>query len=132
MVWDGGPADPGDVSLRFLMFGEVDIYSFWWESEAIPHPLANDGPRATAGTATLSNVELPLDQNGEKLVTGEADVLKHGDTYFLYFNNFGDCPGVDWKVAEKCTRTVWVRPRAARRSTNLCWMLQTWRTCQWY
>ena len=36
------------------------------------------------------------------------------------------------KVAEKCTRTVWVRPRAARRSTNVCWALQTWRTCQWY
>eukprot|EP01046_Picozoa_sp_COSAG06_P070004 COSAG06_NODE_19367_length_841_cov_5.830189_1_plen_112_part_10 len=27
------------------------------------------------------------------------------------------------KVAEKCTRTVWVRPRAARRSTNVCWTL---------
>jgi hypothetical protein len=32
------------------------------------------------------------------------------------------------KVAKMCTRTVWVRPRAARRSTNVCWMLQTWRT----
>ena len=96
VVWDGGPGGPGNVSLRFLMFGEVDIYSFWWESEETAHPLANnEPPRAKAGTATLSNVELPLDQNGEKLVTGEADVLKHGDTYFLYFNNFGDCPGVD-------------------------------------
>ena len=56
---------------------------------------AIDGPPMKAGTATLSNVALPLDQNGEKLITGEADVLKHGDTYFLYFNNFGNCPGVD-------------------------------------
>ena len=55
----------------------------------------NGGFRERAGTAALSNVELPVDQNGAKLITGEADVLKHGDTYFLYFNNFGDCPGVD-------------------------------------
>ena len=34
-------------------------------------------------------------KQGEKLITGEADVLKHGDTYFLYFNNWGPCPGVD-------------------------------------
>ena len=28
--------------------------------------------------------------------------------------------------------TVWVRPRAARRSTNVCWTLRTQRTYQWY
>ena len=36
------------------------------------------------------------------------------------------------KVAKMYTRTVWVRPRAARRSTNVCWTLQIWRTYQWY
>ena len=28
--------------------------------------------------------------------------------------------------------TVWVRPRAARRSTNVCWTLRTQRTYQWH
>ena len=27
----------------------------------------------TAGTVTLSNVKLPVDQNGEKLITGEGE-----------------------------------------------------------
>ena len=75
---------------------------------------------SAAATVTLSNVKLPLDQNGDKLITGgqstgnprqllvicwvspdrllaitEADVLKHGDMFYLYFNNWGPCPGVD-------------------------------------
>jgi|EP01047_Picozoa_sp_COSAG01_P031785 hypothetical protein len=52
-------------------------------------------PGSVAKTATLSNVALPVDQHGEKLITGEADVLFHGGTYYLYFNNWGPCPGVN-------------------------------------
>ena len=43
---------------------------------------------ATAKTVTLSNVKLPVDQFGEKLITGEADVLVHEGAYYLYFNNW--------------------------------------------
>ena len=48
-----------------------------------------------ARTVTLSNVALPLDQRGEKLLTGEASVLHHEGNYYFYFNNWGTCPGVD-------------------------------------
>ena len=34
--WDGGEVLPkGVVSLRFLLFSEVDVYSFWFESESV-------------------------------------------------------------------------------------------------
>ena len=35
--WDGGEVllPKGVVSLRFLLFGEVDVYSFWFESESV-------------------------------------------------------------------------------------------------
>eukprot|EP01048_Picozoa_sp_COSAG05_P005959 COSAG05_NODE_370_length_10716_cov_5.748422_3_plen_371_part_00 len=50
---------------------------------------------AHAATVTLSNVKLPVDQNGEKLITGEADILRHDGAFYMYFNNWGTCPGVD-------------------------------------
>ena len=50
---------------------------------------------APARTATLSNEELPLDQNGRKIITGEASVLVHEGSFYFYFNDWGDCPGVD-------------------------------------
>ncbi len=63
-----------------------------------------------AATVKLSNVALPTDQNGEKLITGEADVLKHGDTYYLYFNNWGPCPGVDCcKTSAGCATCCFAR-----------------------
>eukprot|EP00038_Savillea_parva_P009838 m.186169 g.186169 ORF g.186169 m.186169 type:complete len:710 (-) comp16687_c0_seq1:65-2194(-) len=46
-------------------------------------------------TVTLSNVQLPKDQNGDPLITGEADVLYHEGAYYFYFNNWGSCPGVN-------------------------------------
>ena len=57
----------------------------------IPTLLASSGGR----TVTLSNVALPLDQRGEKLLTGEASVMHHEGNYYFYFNNWGSCPGVD-------------------------------------
>jgi hypothetical protein len=48
-----------------------------------------------AKSATLSNIKLPVDQYGEKLITGEADVLHKDGVYYLYFNNWGTCPGVN-------------------------------------
>jgi len=47
------------------------------------------------GAATLSNVALPTDQNGDKLITGEASAMAHDGAYYFYFNNWGNCPGVD-------------------------------------
>ena len=46
-------------------------------------------------SAIISNRHLPLDQNGQQLVTGEASVLQHNNTYYFYFNNWGNCPGID-------------------------------------
>ena len=41
---------------------------------------------------TLSNVKLPVDQNGQSLITGEASVLQAPDGFFyFYFNNWGEC-----------------------------------------
>lgn len=40
------------------------------------------------GAATLSNVALPTDQNGDKLITGEASAMAHDGAYYFYFNNW--------------------------------------------
>jgi len=50
---------------------------------------------ASAKTVTLSNVKLPVDQYGNKLITGEASLLFVDGVYYFYFNDWGDCPGVD-------------------------------------
>jgi hypothetical protein len=47
------------------------------------------------GSVTVSNVQLPRDQTGSPLLTGEADVLHWNGTYYYYMNNWGGCPGVD-------------------------------------
>jgi len=44
---------------------------------------------------SLSNVALPRDTGGHLLYTGEASALAHNGTYYLYFNNWGGCTGVD-------------------------------------
>lgn len=46
-------------------------------------------------SVVLSNVELPKDTTGANILTGEASVMQHKGTYYFYFNNWGDCPGVD-------------------------------------
>jgi hypothetical protein len=43
----------------------------------------------TATTVTLSNTILPLDQNGNKIITGEAGCLEHNGTFYFYFNDWG-------------------------------------------
>ena len=55
--------------------------------------LALGGSRAR--TVTLSNVALPVDTNGEQLVTGEATILRADSRWLIYLNNWGGCPGVD-------------------------------------
>jgi len=61
--------------------------------------LVNSVALATAASRTsptvLSNLVLPRDTTGRELVTGEADVLAYNGSYYFYFNNWGDCPGVD-------------------------------------
>ncbi len=46
-------------------------------------------------TVRLSNTMLPRDRDGNELVTGEASILSTGGLYYVYFNNWGGCPGVD-------------------------------------
>lgn len=50
---------------------------------------------AFAGTATLSNIALPRDQSGQQIITGEASAMAHDGAYYFYFNNWGECPGVN-------------------------------------
>ena len=70
-------------------------------------------PAAAARTARLSNVKLPVDHRGEALITGEADVLhdlKDG-VWYLYFNNWGACPGVDCCNSERgCASCCFAAP----------------------
>ncbi len=52
--------------------------------------------RSPAGrTVTLSNRSLPKDTAGNDLITGEASVLSWGGAYYVYFNDWGSCPGVN-------------------------------------
>lgn len=41
---------------------------------------------AAARSVTLSNTQLPADQTGALLRTGEGDVLFHDGAYYFYFN----------------------------------------------
>lgn len=53
--------------------------------------------RGGAKAVTLSSTALPRDQHGELLRTGEGDILVHptDGSYWLYFNDWGGCKGVD-------------------------------------
>jgi hypothetical protein len=61
-------------------------------------------------TVTLSNTNLPLDQNGNPILTGEAAVLKVGSVVYLYFNNWGGCPGVDCCPTGNCASCCFQNP----------------------
>ena len=50
---------------------------------------------AAGHNVTLSNVALPKDTAGHDLITGEASVLAWNGAYYVYFNDWGSCPGVD-------------------------------------
>jgi len=50
---------------------------------------------------TVSNTQLPVDQNNDPIITGEASVLvgpagtPYSGFYYFYFNNWGGCSGVN-------------------------------------
>lgn len=48
-----------------------------------------------ASSAIVSNLELPTDDAGNLMLTGEACVLRSGGETLLYANVWGGCPGVD-------------------------------------
>ncbi len=77
----------------------VVVAAFWVGCAFAPTAAAAAAAAATARanetTATLSNVALPRDQNGELIVTGEASAMQHGGYWWFYFNDWGSCPGVD-------------------------------------
>ena len=43
----------------------------------------------------VSNVKLPLDNFGNQIYTGEASVMRTSDSFYFYFNDWGNCTGVD-------------------------------------
>jgi hypothetical protein len=69
---------------------------------------------ADARSVVLSNVDLPVDQNGEKILTGETSILKAGDTYYYYVNDWGGCASVDCcPSADGCASCCYVPPTPA-------------------
>lgn len=50
---------------------------------------------AGAREVTVSNLALPVDTSGDLLRTGELSVLRVNETWYLYMNDWGGCPGVD-------------------------------------
>ena len=63
--------------------------------EALTRQGKSDDEHSPQPPPTLSNVALPRDTAGQKLITGELDILLHQGVYFLYSNNLGWCPGID-------------------------------------
>ena len=57
--------------------------------------LKTDEATDLAGAVTLSNEAGILASNGRPVIAGEANNLCHEGTWYLYFNNWGTCPGVD-------------------------------------
>ena len=49
----------------------------------------------TCEKITLSNIKLPIDTNGNQMLSGETSVLKMNNTYYFYVNNWGECQSVD-------------------------------------
>lgn len=49
----------------------------------------------SARLVTLSNTQLPLDAAGQLLLTGELTVVSWNNSFWVYLNNWGGCPGVD-------------------------------------
>ena len=54
------------------------------------YPRNNTPPHTRV--VTLSNTQLPVDQHGNPIITGEAHVLAHNGSFYVYFNNWvGGC-----------------------------------------
>ena len=54
---------------RSFLYIEAEKIAMWSSAGVLGALVAG----VTAGTVTLSNVKLPVDQNGEKLITGEGE-----------------------------------------------------------
>lgn len=48
-----------------------------------------NGRQQKAATVTLSNTQLPRDQHGNEIITGEAGCVEHNGTFYFYFNDWG-------------------------------------------
>jgi len=68
-------------------------------------------------TVTLSNTQLPTDTNGNLLYTGEATVLTYNNTYYVYMNNWGGCPGLDCCKMGNCATCCFNPPTARFNDT---------------
>lgn len=49
----------------------------------------------SASKVVLSNTALPLDTQGNMLLTGELTMMNVSNTWYVYMNNWGGCSGVD-------------------------------------
>lgn len=71
-------------------------------------------------TATLSNTQLPVDNRGLPLLTGEATVLADpsgNGTYWFYFNNWGGCAGIDCCTSGSCASCCFNPPTPTYNDT---------------
>ena len=72
------------------------------------------GLLTAAAAVTLSNLELPLDTNGQPLITGETSVVTVKGIHYFYVNDWGGCAEVDCcGSTEGCASCCYVPPSAA-------------------
>ena len=57
--------------------------------------VAAKGFAASDGGVVLSNTELPLDEEGRPLITGETSVVTVNGTHYVYVNDWGSCASID-------------------------------------
>jgi hypothetical protein len=50
---------------------------------------------AASQGVVLSNVDLPLDEEGRPLITGETSVVTVNGTHYVYVNDWGTCQSID-------------------------------------
>lgn len=60
-----------------------------------PCLLAHPPQPLSGKTVTLSNTALPLDTDGNLILTGELSVIQYEGAFYVYMNDWGGCPGVN-------------------------------------
>ena len=68
----------------------------------------------------LSNTALPVDTDGQPLRTGEASVHRVGDIFYIYFNDWGDCPGINRCSSPRGCASCSFRDGSAPRPFRKC------------
>jgi hypothetical protein len=80
--------------------------------------LALAGIPVESRQVTLSNTRLPVDQNGNPVLTGEMTISTLNATHFcILTNNWGGCPGIDCCTSGACASCCFSPPSARYNDT---------------